>query len=791
MNLGVSISGAKSADRVSQTENRSTYVVAAARPSGPRTRLLEPMAIVPNFRSASVNIGELVNTGAFGPAGFSRTVVLTLVWFASLALLGCGYAPIQQTPDATDAATRSANDPKDASAAGNTASATTAQVPASTAVSPPVPKVPPAVKSALVRLTAVVDSTLLNPNPDPKFGTGFIVREDGIVATTFTMVAESAGMGAQLTDGTRVGLVGVVATFPAKNLAFLRLEGNGPWPVVPFAESMPEVSTPMTLHGMSPLNKTHSIPTVVNEVYADGGLSLDGQGKRGRWMRGDGLRKVESTGAPFVDDSGLVVGMLAGGTIENIDLMFALSAEDIQESLAEVKNPEAVPFLKALGAAWISGDYVRIPGKREFLHHHEIATEEKPSLKGFELSTPKMQGNGGFRTRWSTMVTLGRPTSRVLVLLNDRDDDPQFQKARTVKLTADGREYEYEAEPIDLANFGEALLVWVLLEDLVVLIRNDSIVIRAGAAEFALTGRQMEAVRDLAARIPPGISDDGAWITVAEEPVPVFDYGTHLHIGIDEFWEFASDRVQGIPPVRSETAVNALPVWEGDVPETPLWVSAVGHPDQLVSITLIQTSTPQSSHEARAFTVYSRFVRRVLPDWKAGGEWVSSLLKSTEADEGRIATFGPTMAQHRGARIVAELTRAEDGTSKLQMTIATEGFAEERAAAQESESEREAAQAVQAIRKLLDDGDIATAKRAAEQFESHFAKTAAARDFKPLAERVRLEDRKVQAQQKFDLAKRLWDSGVKSAGKRRLQELIKEFPETPAADEARELLSKG
>ena len=70
-------------------------------------------------------------------------------------------------------------------------------------------------------------------------GSGFVIRNDGIIVTNFHVVEDVKSVTAEFNDGKRLDVEGSLLLDPERDVAILKLIGDGPFPTIQFAESTP------------------------------------------------------------------------------------------------------------------------------------------------------------------------------------------------------------------------------------------------------------------------------------------------------------------------------------------------------------------------------------------------------------------------------------------------------------------------------------------------------------------------------------------------------------------------
>ena len=163
---------------------------------------------------------------------------------------------------------------------------------------------------AIVRLSELDDN-----DKESASGSGFLIREDGVVVTNHHVVADVDGhMVAVFKDGHKVDVVGVIADDEAHDLALVRIEGKG-HPVLTLADDT-DVKAGMVVIALgSPLGFDQSLSSgivaAVRDDYPADWKDRDEslRKKAGPLVQHTAAIAHGSSGSPLLNELGLVVGV--------------------------------------------------------------------------------------------------------------------------------------------------------------------------------------------------------------------------------------------------------------------------------------------------------------------------------------------------------------------------------------------------------------------------------------------------------------------------------------------------
>ncbi|MHC4876941.1 MAG: transglutaminase family protein [Planctomycetota bacterium] len=171
-------------------------------------------------------------------------------------------------------------------------------------------------------------------------GTGFVVSEDGLIATNLHVIGEARPISVQFADGDRHDVVSVHATEKAMDLALIRIEKKGLKPLELGDSSTLQAGTEVVAVG-NPQGLRHSVVSGVvseqREVDGKPMLQLAMPIERG------------NSGGPVLDMQGRVHGIITLKSAVTRNLGFAVVINALKP-LLEKPNPVPISQWKTIGA---------------------------------------------------------------------------------------------------------------------------------------------------------------------------------------------------------------------------------------------------------------------------------------------------------------------------------------------------------------------------------------------------------------------------------------------------------
>src|SRR5262252_3899164 len=150
---------------------------------------------------------------------------------------------------------------------------------------------------------------------DQRFGSGFIIKPDGVIVTNNHVVADAKEMSVKLTSGEVYRNVYLITTDPVEDLAFLKIEGVD-LPTVPLGNSNEvRLGDEVLLVGA---------PQGLEQTVSDGlisGIRLD---NGVRVLQTSAAASPGSSGGPLLNRSGEAVGVMSFKVVNGENLNFTI-----------------------------------------------------------------------------------------------------------------------------------------------------------------------------------------------------------------------------------------------------------------------------------------------------------------------------------------------------------------------------------------------------------------------------------------------------------------------------------
>ena len=167
-------------------------------------------------------------------------------------------------------------------------------------------------------------------------GTGFVVGEDGLIATNFHVIGEGRPISVQFADGTKRDVVEVRASDRQLDLAVVKIDQKGLKPLVLGDATKAEDGQSVVAIG-NPRGLKHSVV----EGILSGHREIDGRAMLQLAM------PIEqgNSGGPLVDRDGKVLGIITLKSLVTDNLGFAISVNSLKPLL---EKPNPVPMSRWL-----------------------------------------------------------------------------------------------------------------------------------------------------------------------------------------------------------------------------------------------------------------------------------------------------------------------------------------------------------------------------------------------------------------------------------------------------------
>jgi S1-C subfamily serine protease len=182
-------------------------------------------------------------------------------------------------------------------------------------------------------------------------GTGFFVSPDGRIVTNQHVIEGGARVTATLSDGTKRAVLGVLASDEEKDVAILKVEGEG-LPALPLGDSSRVKPGDEVVVIGSPMGLSGTLTVGIVSAIRERGLE-DDEARRGDEGRSWGIQITAaispgSSGSPIMTRSGEVIAVAVGAFNGAQSLNFGVPIE-VASSLLRGLGPR--PEVAPLGAA--------------------------------------------------------------------------------------------------------------------------------------------------------------------------------------------------------------------------------------------------------------------------------------------------------------------------------------------------------------------------------------------------------------------------------------------------------
>ncbi len=181
-------------------------------------------------------------------------------------------------------------------------------------------------------------------------GTGFFISKDGQIATNHHVIEGARSIVARAHDGRTVRVEAIVATDEENDLAVIRVEAGEYVPLTLGHSSSIETGERVVVLG-NPLGLDFTLSEGIVSAVRDAG-ELDDRGLEVPHLQISAPISFGSSGSPVVDLSGEVIGVVASGFDDSMNLNFAVPV-DILVELQKVANRN--PQGTVLPSPWTAG----------------------------------------------------------------------------------------------------------------------------------------------------------------------------------------------------------------------------------------------------------------------------------------------------------------------------------------------------------------------------------------------------------------------------------------------------
>ena len=172
------------------------------------------------------------------------------------------------------------------------------------------------------------------------FGTGFIVRPNGLVVTNAHVVADTkVGDEVDLLVGGAKQKAKLVASGSedCRDLALIQLSGRNNWPTLPLLKGTPKLGQEVVALGFpgGPATKDGANPLTISRGVISGHDRVDGEKGCNVYLQTDASVNSGNSGGPLITIDGAVVGVNTSGLEGKQQMNFAIRVPDVEKALAQ------------------------------------------------------------------------------------------------------------------------------------------------------------------------------------------------------------------------------------------------------------------------------------------------------------------------------------------------------------------------------------------------------------------------------------------------------------------------
>ncbi|MES2705939.1 MAG: transglutaminase family protein [Verrucomicrobiota bacterium] len=171
-------------------------------------------------------------------------------------------------------------------------------------------------------------------------GSGFVISEDGLIATNLHVIGEGRDIRVEFPDGTSRSVTGIHAWDRQRDLAIVRVAGSG-LPFLPLGDSSKTEQGQAVIAMGNPLgyrfSVTEGILSAVREIEGRSMLQVAMPVERG------------NSGGPLLDREGKVLGIITLKSAITANLGFAMPVNELRQLIAH-PNPVAMKNWLTIGA---------------------------------------------------------------------------------------------------------------------------------------------------------------------------------------------------------------------------------------------------------------------------------------------------------------------------------------------------------------------------------------------------------------------------------------------------------
>ena len=298
----------------------------------------------------------------------------------------------------------------------------------------------PAIDTSLSDLIARVDPAVVRIDVEGIngnwLGSGFVVREEGIVVTNHHVMNGAQRARVTFANGRSAVVSGVLFCDPKRDIAIVKIVRSGKLSTLALASDIPKKGETVVAFGAPQglsFSATDGIVSAIRQAEEMADLSRGG--KTGTWIQTSAPISGGNSGGPLVNLRGEVVGANTMSHRVGQNLNLAVSSKDIQEALDAAVSAELVRLpLKPDPSESEGGDVPKNPNdpvlaaRMQFFHDiMSVLDARKTQIRGIEqtieehkkaLKTAMLSGDEG--TTRTERATIRAARDQIVALIEER-----------------------------------------------------------------------------------------------------------------------------------------------------------------------------------------------------------------------------------------------------------------------------------------------------------------------------------------------------------------------------------
>jgi hypothetical protein len=200
-------------------------------------------------------------------------------------------------------------------------------------------------------------------------GSGYVIGEDGTVATNYHVIVGASEATATFKNGDKVEVQGTVWLDPKRDIAILKINKQGLTPL-PLADQLPRKGDSVAAFG-APVGLSFSASEGIVSAIRQGKELSEDDPLPGTWIQTTAPISPGNSGGPLVNRDGKVIAMNTMVLLIGQNLNFAISSLDVADALKKTVGKKMLALTD--GAAKAK------PNKRSSKSKSEIAAKDIPS----------------------------------------------------------------------------------------------------------------------------------------------------------------------------------------------------------------------------------------------------------------------------------------------------------------------------------------------------------------------------------------------------------------------------